>query len=199
MFGNSREGQRPQGWLDLLGRMSAEPLAALEEIAERPHFISGVFVAALTVLGRTLTAPLPWESGLFNLGERFLSIFLGDVFRWVGVVLLLHLLTRSFNKNGRLTAFLAVTGWGSLALWPCLAFRLIPMDSSFFMGVVAKGGVVVFTALYFTLWWWGLRRVYGWTKGPAFFLLFIPTLLFFGFTAVSKIVTFLISTISLSS
>lgn len=179
--------------------MSAEPLAALEEIAERPHFISGVFVAALTVFGRTLTAPLPWESGLIYLGERFLSIFLGDVFRWVGVVLLLHLLTRSFNKNGRLTAFLAMTGWGSLALWPCLAFRLIPMDSTFFMGALAKGGVIVFSTLYFILWWWGLRRVYGWAKGSAFLLLFIPTLLFFGFTAVSKIVTYLISTISFSS
>ena len=199
MFGNSREGQTPQGGLDLLGRMSAEPLAALDEIAERPHFISGVFVAALTVLGRTLTAPLPWESGLLFLVERFLSVFFGELFRWAVVVLLLHFFTRSFNKNGRLTSFLAVTGWGSLALWPCLAFRLIPMDSAFFVGAVAKGGVVVFTALYFALWWWGLRRVYGWSKGPAFLLLFIPTLLFYGFTIVSKIVTFLISTLSFSS
>ncbi len=199
MFGNSREGQRTPGWLDLLGRMTADPLAALEEIAERPHLISGLFVAALTVLGRTLTAPLPWESGFFLLGERFLSVFLGGFLRGLGFVLLLHLLTRSFNKNGRLTSFLAVTGWGSVVLWPCIAFRLIPTDSAFFLGVLSKGASGFLSLLYFGVWWWGLRRVYGWSKGPAFLLLFIPSCLFFGFTVVSKIVTTLVSSMSIPS
>jgi hypothetical protein len=196
MFGNKgdfMEGNRTQGWLDILGRLASEPLGALEDIASKPHLVSGAMVASLTLLGGVLAGPLPWEAGLLPLGHRFLSAFWGGLLAWVGPVVVLHLISKMFHKKGSLASVLAVTGWASVALWPALAFRLLGAGSGF-LSLLTTGAVFLFYLLSYGMWWWGFQRVYGWSKGQALALLPVCFLVFSGFSLVlrlaSGVVTF---------
>jgi hypothetical protein len=180
MFGNNPErgdAPRPGDWLDVLGRLSAEPTGTLEEIARKPHLISGALVAGLAVIGGALTETLPWELGPFPVLRRFLSLFLGGVLWWVGPAVVIHGLSSLFKRKGSLASFLAVTGWAGAALWPALAFRvlggLLPGA-----GFLMTAPELVFRALYWAIWWWGLQRLYGWSKGRALLLLVVPLFAF---------------------
>ncbi|MBL0059655.1 MAG: hypothetical protein IPP35_11260 [Elusimicrobia bacterium] len=180
MFGNNPDrgdAPRPGDWLDVLGRLSAEPAAALEEIARKPHLISGALVTGLAVIGRVITENLPWELGPFPVLRRFLSLFLGGFLWWVGPAVVLHGLSALFKKKGSLASYLAVTGWAGATLWPALAFRLVGglVPGAMFL---AAGPELVFRALYWAIWWWGLQRLYGWSKGRALLLLVLPLFAF---------------------
>ncbi|MBL8023526.1 MAG: hypothetical protein JNK54_04485 [Elusimicrobia bacterium] len=182
-----------RGGLDLLGRLTSEPGQALEEIVSKPHLVSGALVASLTGLGLTLAGPLPWDAGFFPLGYRFLTVFFGTLVSWLGPTLVLHILSRIFNHQGSLSSALAVTGWAGAALWPALAFRLLGTGAGP-LGLLTTGAIFLFYLLYYGVWWWGIQRVYGWSKGQGVVLLpvcfLVTSALSFALRLVSGIVNF---------
>lgn len=150
--------------LALLGQLTSDPVPALERIIEKPHIGSGFLVVALAVLGQTLTTPFGWDNGVVDLLKQAGGHFTGHLFKWAGPVVLLHFFSLMSGKKGSLGAFLALTGWAYVVFWPVLALRLFAGDPTPASFVITLALNTLFNTAFITIGWWGLQRVYGWTK-----------------------------------
>ncbi len=179
MFGNSsgmKDQSGPGEMLDILGRLTSEPRAALEDLVAVPQPLSGSAVMALAVTGRILSGPLPWDQGLDPVLRRSFTSLIGSLLLWLGLTAVAHLISRLTGKKGRFAAFLSLTGWAGAILWAELPLRLLAGASGSGFFVVAPR--VLLRIGVYGLWWWGLQRVYGWTPLRALLLLLIPAAVF---------------------
>jgi hypothetical protein len=157
--------------LELLGRLTSDPIPALERIVEKPHIGSGFFIVALTVLGQTLTTPVGWDNGVGGLFKEAAGHFAGQLLKWVGPVFLLHFFSLMSGKKGSLGAFLALTGWSFVVFWPALALRLFAATGTPWSFLINLALNALFNTLFLTIGWWGLQKVYGWSKVQSVFVL----------------------------
>lgn len=195
MFGNKEdfmETDRFHGSLEILGGLSSRPGDALEEISAKPHLVSGAIVTGLTVFGQVMSGPLPWEAGLFLWGHRFIALFSKGFFAWMGPVLILHAVSRLFNKKGSVSSLLAVTGWAGAVLWPAMVFRLLEPGSGV-LGIFVTGTVLLFQLLHYGVWGWGVHRIYGWSKVQAVILLLVGFLAFSGVSLILRLASGIVS------
>ncbi len=157
--------------LDLLGRLTSDPIPALERIIEKPYIGSGFIIVALTVMGQTLTGPLGWDNGVSGLLKEAAGHFAGQLLKWAGPVVLLHYFSLMSGKKGSLGAFLALTGWSFVVFWPALALRLFAANGTPWSFLITLALNTLFNTLFFVIGWWGLQRVYGWTRIQSVFVL----------------------------
>ena len=172
---NDTTGRSAGDALDLLGRMTADPAGAFEEVAAHPRVGSGLIVMALAVAGRALADPLPWDDGPLVLLRRFGSTVAGSLVLWFLLASLGHGLSRLAGKKGRFDSFLAVAGWAGVALWGELPFRLLASAAPD-VALLASPPRLLFRCAAYALWWWGLQRVYGWSRVGALLLMLLPAL-----------------------
>ena len=176
MSGNNETPARSAGdALDLIGRMTVDPAAAFDDVAAHPRVGSGLLVMTLAVAGRVLSDPLPWDDGAVALVRRFGATVAGSLVLWFLLAALGHGLSRLAGKKGRFESFLSVAGWAGLALWGELPFRLLAAAAAD-VALLASPPRLLFRCVAYGLWWWGLQRVYGWSRGGALLLMLIPAL-----------------------
>lgn len=168
MSGNN--GSVP-GPLDLLGQLTADPVSALDQIVKKPYLGSGFVMVGLAVLGQTLTATFHLDQGMMGLFKQAGSHFFGHMLTWAGPTMVLHFFSSMSGKKGSLGSFLALSGWAFVVFWPTLALRLfVPHGPSWALMLTLVLNAF-FNMLFLGIVWWGLQRVYGWTKIQSGFVL----------------------------
>lgn len=175
MSGNSAVRSTFEDLLETLGRMTESPRAALAEVADGGRYRSGALVMALAVFGRVVAGPLPWEGGAAAWLRSAAGGWAGGMALWGLLTVLVHGVSRAAGRRGSLEGFLAVTGWAGAALWLELPFRLLGAAYPQ-IALLAGAPRVACRAAAFLVWWWGLRRVYGWSSAGALALLLLPAL-----------------------